>query len=123
MAKPPANTDPAYAAAKAHYARLVASLPEAELKGATMPYTALNGNMFSYLHPSGKLALRLPPGERERFLADHGTTLFEAYGIVQKEYVTVPDELLADTGQLSPHFRASFEYAKGLKPKPTRRGK
>ena len=98
MAKAPAKTDPAYAAAKANYARLVATAPEADLKGARMPYTALNGNMFSYLHPSGKLALRLPPVERERFLADHGTTLFEACGVVQKEYVTVPDKLLADTG-------------------------
>lgn len=48
------------------------------------------------------------------------TTHFEAYGIVQKEYVTVPAALLADTARFVPHFRASFEYATALKPKPTK---
>jgi hypothetical protein len=123
MAKAPVKSDPAYEAAKASYAALVATVPEAELKGATMPYTSLNGNMFSYLHPSGRLALRLANDERERFLDEHATTLFEAYGIVQKEYVTVPVALLADTSRLSPHFRASFDYATTLRPKPTRRTK
>jgi hypothetical protein len=123
MAKKPAKADPAYEAAKASYAALVATVPEAELKGAAMPYTSLNGNMFSYLHPSGRLALRLAGGDRERFLAEHATTLFEAYGVVQKEYVTVPAELLADVPRLTPHFRASFDYAATLKPKPTKRAK
>lgn len=123
MAKAPAASDPAYERAKASYARLVATTPEVELKGASMPYTSLAGNMFSYLNPSGKLALRLPKGERERFLENYGTTLFEAYGIVQKEYVTVPDALLDDTERLRPHFRASYEYAQTLKPKPTTRPK
>lgn len=40
--------------------------------------------MFSYLHPSGVMALRLPKEEREKFLKRYKTTLFEADGIVQK---------------------------------------
>jgi len=47
--------------------------------------------------------------------------LFEAYGIVQKEYVQVHEELLAATDELRPYFEISFEYAKTLKPKPTKR--
>jgi len=47
--------------------------------------------------------------------------LHEAYGIVQKEYVTVPDDLLTDTAALAPHLAASFAYVSALKPKPTRR--
>jgi TfoX/Sxy family transcriptional regulator of competence genes len=123
MAKKPAQADPVYEAAKASYAALIATVPEAELKGAAMPYTSLNGNMFSYLHPSGRLALRLASGDRERFLAEHATTLFEAYGVVQKEYVTAPAALLADTERLSPYFRSSYEYAATLKPKPTKKAK
>src|SRR5271156_2574968 len=96
------------------YQKLVATIPEVELKGASVPYTSLNGNMFSYLHASGAMALRLPPGEREKFLAKYGAKLFEAYGIVQKEYVTVPDGLLAKTGELKPYFAKSYEYAKTL---------
>jgi hypothetical protein len=77
--------------------------------------------MFSYLHSSGALALRLPKGEREKFLAKYKTRLVEAYGIVQKEYVTVPDALLADTDALRPYFEMSYAYAGSLKAKPARK--
>ena len=77
------------------YEKLVATLPEVERKGADNPYTALNGNMFTLLHsPEGRLAIRLPEDEREKFLKKYKTKLFEAYGTVMKEYVAVPDALL-----------------------------
>ena len=76
------------------YDRLVATNPKVERKGAANPYTSLNGHMFSYLNPTGSLALRLPADERETFLKKYKTNLFEAYGAVIKEYVTVPDGLL-----------------------------
>jgi hypothetical protein len=75
------------------YEKVVAAIPEVERKGASNPYTSLNGHMFSRLDPSGRLALRLAPDEREKFLKQHRTTLFEPYGVVQKEYVVVPDSL------------------------------
>jgi hypothetical protein len=100
---------------------LVATNPEIERKGATVPYTSLNGNMFSYLHASGAMALRLPGEEREKFLEKYKTKLFAAYGIVQKEYVTVPDALLAKTNELKPYFKLSYEYAKSLEPKPAKK--
>ena len=31
------------------YNKLVATIPAVERKGASMPYTSLNGNMFSFL--------------------------------------------------------------------------
>ncbi|MBS0298020.1 MAG: hypothetical protein JSR45_17100 [Proteobacteria bacterium] len=104
------------------YDRLLAT-QGLERKGAAMPYTSVNGNMFSQLNPSGTLALRLPEGAREAFLQAHGARLHEAYGIVQKEYVAVPDALLADTGRLGPHFAESLAYANSLKPKPTTKPK
>jgi hypothetical protein len=105
------------------YDRLIATKPGVERKGATIPYTSVNGHMFSYLSAPGTLALRLPPAERADFLERYSTTLHEAYGIVQKEYVTVPDGLLADVGQLGPYFVASYAYVAALKPKPTRRAR
>jgi hypothetical protein len=105
------------------YEKLVATNPEVERKGATHPYTSLNGNMFSYLHPSGSMALRLPEEERGKFLKKYKTTLFEAYGVVQKEYVKVPDDLLANTKELKKYFQLSFQYAQTLKPKPTKKKK
>jgi hypothetical protein len=103
------------------YEKLVATNPKIERKGATHPYTSHNGNMFSYLHPSGRMALRLPKDEREKFLKKYKTKLFEAYGVVQKEYVTVPDGLLAKTGELKTYFDVSIKYAQTLKAKPTKK--
>jgi hypothetical protein len=91
------------------YDKLVATNPKIERKGAANPYTSLNGNMFSYLHPSGSMALRLPEG------------VFEAYGVVQKEYVTVPDSLLRNTKELQKYFEVSYAYAQSLKPKATKK--
>lgn len=101
------------------YEKLLAAIPGVELKGATHPYTSLNGHMFSCLHPPGSLALRLPEAEREKFLKKYKTTLFESYGVVQKEYVTVPDKLLKNTKELQKHFAMSYQYVQTLKPKPS----
>jgi TfoX/Sxy family transcriptional regulator of competence genes len=105
------------------YEKLVATNPKVELKGDANGYTSLNGNMFTLLHSSGRLAIRLPEDEREKFLKKYKTTLFEAYGAVMKEYVAVPDELLQKTPELKKYFDLSYEYAKTLKPKPTARKK
>lgn len=99
------------------YERLVATQPEVERKGATMPYTSLNGHMFSFLSKEGVLGLRLPDEERETFLGEFGTELMEQYGRTMKEYVVVPDELLEDTGELQRYFGISFAYVGTLKPK------
>ena len=105
------------------YEKLVATNPAVERKGATVPYTSLNGHMFSYLSKEGKLALRLPPPEREAFLKKYKARLCMAYGVVQPEYVEVPDSLLASTRELKKFFDCSYEYVASLKPKPTTRKK
>jgi TfoX/Sxy family transcriptional regulator of competence genes len=102
------------------YEKLIATVPEIERKGAANPYTAVNGNMFTLLHQSQTLAIRLPDGKREEFLKKHKTKLFEAYGAVMKEYATVPDSLLKNTKELQKYLAASYEYAKMLRPKPTK---
>ena len=101
--------------------RLVARVPSIERKGASMPYTSMNGNMFSYLDAAGLMALRLPEVDRAAFIEAFGTKMHEAHGVVQKEYVTVPPELLADTDRLLPWFERSVAYAATLKPKATTR--
>ena len=79
------------------YDALVATLPEVERKGAANPYTSLDGNMFTLLHASRSLAIRLPEDKRKEFLRKHKTTLFVAYSAVMQEYVAVPDSLLKNT--------------------------
>jgi len=101
------------------YEKLVATNPSVERKGATMPYTSLNGHMFSLLTKTGKLALRLPTEARDAFLKKYKTKLCEQYGIVMKEYVEVPDALLEKTLELKKFFDLSYAYVASLKPKPT----
>lgn len=105
----------------AMYDKLIATIPALERKGAANPYTAVNGNMFTLLHQSATLAIRLPEGKREEFLKKYKTKLFEAYGVVMKEYVTVPDALLKNTKELQKHLAASYVYAQTLKSKPSKK--
>ena len=103
------------------YEKLISTFPQIERKGAANPYTSLNGNMFTLLQDSRRLAIRLPEAEREKFLQKYKTTLFEAYGAVMKEYAAVPDALLKNTKELQKWLGLSYEYAKTLKPKPTKK--
>ena len=105
------------------YEKLVATNPKVKRQGATVPYTSLNGHMFSYLSKEGKLQLRLPEGEREAFLKKYKAKLCEAYGKIQPEYVEVPDSLLARTPELKKFFDSSYNYVSSLKPKPTAKKK
>jgi hypothetical protein len=103
------------------YDQLIASIPQLQRKGAANPYTSLNGNMFTLLHQSCSLAIRLPEDKRREFLKKHKATLFKAYGATMEEYVAVPDALLSNTKELQKYLAASYEYAKMLKAKPTRK--
>jgi len=105
------------------YEKLIATNPKLERKGATMPYTSVNGHMFSFLTKIGRVALRLPEPERAAFLKKYKTKLCEQHGAVLKEYVEVPDSLLTKTQELRKFFDVSHAYVASLKPKPTLRKK
>ena len=112
------NTD---IAAKDALEKLVKAIPGLELKGATMPYTSVNGNMFSFVSKKGVIGLRLPAESREEFMKKHCTALMEAHGTIMKEYVRVPGELLHDTKELTKYMKLSYAYAQALKAKPTKK--
>lgn len=120
MAPDPGGIAPGRLAA---YDRLIAELPGIERRGAKLPYTSVNGHMFSFLGDGGVLALRLPAEARGEFIERFGARLHEAHGTVMREYVTVPDELVDDPRTLGPWFRTSLDWVTGLKPKPTTRRK
>jgi TfoX/Sxy family transcriptional regulator of competence genes len=115
--KKQSNISPAFP----FYEKLIHTTPEVELKGDTMPYTSVNGNMFSFLSKEGIAGVRLAEKDREAFLKKYSTTLFEAYGTVLKEYVAIPDTLLKNTKELKKYFALSYVYAKTLKSKPTKK--
>jgi hypothetical protein len=99
------------------YELLVVSILKATLKGATVPYTSVNGNMYSYLSKDGFVALRLDEVTRNELMKKYKAALALSYGIIQKEYVHVPDSLLVKTNELKYYFNKSYEYANSLKPK------
>jgi hypothetical protein len=105
------------------YDKLIATNPAIERKGAKLPYTSYNGNMFTFLSESGSMGLRLPAAEREAFVKKYNTTLFEAHGAVMKEYVTVPDSLLKNTCALKKYLDLSYEHVKAFQPKAQKKAK
>lgn len=102
------------------YEQVVEATPGVDRKGATMPYTSRNGHMFSFLDPTGSMALRLPADARKEFLARHGTELAVQHGRTMQEYVAVPAELMERTDELATWLVRSHEWMGTLKPKPTK---
>ena len=114
-------SDEQYATNLELYEKLIATNPNVERKGKTMPYTSRNGHMFSFLDKEGNLGLRLPKEDRETFLSDYKTELSVQYGSVMKEYVVIPDSLLKNTDELKEYFDVSYGYVSSLKPKPAKK--
>lgn len=104
-----------YEALLERYRAIVDTVPDVELKGKTMPYTSMNGNMFSFLGKDGVLAFRLSKEDRSVFLEDHPNAIVEQYGAVMKDYVDVTD--LVDGPAIEALFAEVVENARTLKPK------
>ena len=107
----------------AYYEALIATHPKFERKGKSNPYTSVNGHMFSYLSKKGELGLRLSKEDQAAFVAKYKSGPFIQYGAVMRDYVTVPQDLLADTKELTGYLAKSYDYVSSLKPKPTKRKK
>lgn len=104
----------------AFYDKLIATNPNFDRKGKTMPYTSVNGHMFSQLNKAGEIGIRLSKEQGILFMQEHQTTVFKSYGTVMKEYVLVPEKLMEDFELLSSYLNDSYTYAKSLKPKSTK---
>ncbi|UTW63669.1 hypothetical protein KFE98_05855 [bacterium SCSIO 12741] len=105
------------------YDELIASFPDIERKGATMPYTSLNGHMFSFLDKEGTMSIRLSKDVLADFLQKHNTELSVQHGRIMKEYAVVPDGLLQNQEEMKAVIQSSYDYIATLKPKPTKKKK
>ena len=106
------------------YLALLASVEGVEDKSNFgSAYTAMNGNMYSMISKYGLVGIRLDKADREAFLEQYDTEMFRADPAwpPNRELVAVPDELLHDTAALTPWMQKSFDYARTLKPKPTKK--
>jgi hypothetical protein len=62
------------------------------------------------------MGIPLPQDEIEAFLKKYKTTLFKSYGVVKKDYVTVPDGLLKNTKELKKYLGNQLRIREGSKP-------
>ncbi len=105
-----------------YYDALIARHKEIERKGKTMPYTSLNGHMFTFLSKEGEMGLRLSREDLEEFMQTYQTSRIEQHGRVMKEYALVPENMLKnDPETLSKYIEKSWSYVNGLKPKNTKK--
>ncbi len=105
------------------YDRLLAAHPELRRKGKTTAYTAMNGNMFSFVGPDGEMCLRLSKEDIAAYGADWDAAPVIRYNSVMHGYVAVSEALLAQEDALTDWFARSVGFARTLKPKPTTKKK
>lgn len=105
------------------YDRLIATYPELKRKGKASAYTAMNGNMFSFVGPDGEMCLRMSKVDIVAFGEVHDASPVIRYNSVMNGYVAVSEGLLADEGELTGWFARSVRFAETLKAKPTKKKK
>ena len=86
-----------------------------------MPYTSMNGNMYSFVAKEGYVAIRLSEEDKQEFMDKYNAGPAISYGATMRGYVHVPDKVLKKTDELSSYMKKSHEFAKTLKPKPTKK--
>ena len=105
------------------YDEILTNFPDIQRKGKTMPYTSMNGNMFSFVSKVGELAFRLSKEDQQAYIADYGATLSIQYNSVMHGYINVPEKYFKDKVFLNSLCEKSIANAKNLKPKPTTKKK
>jgi len=103
------------------YKRAVAKHDDIKVKGAKTSYTAINGNMFSFIDDQARICLRFSEKRKAELNKFYGSTDVLQYGAVMRGYVSFSDEVIVYETTLDELFSESLEFAKNLKPKPTKR--
>jgi len=103
------------------YNQLIEYLEHIERKGKTMPYTSINGHMFSFLSKEGEMGLRLSKADLDDFINEYKAELMVQHGKTMKEYVKIPSNLFNQIDILSSYLHKSLDYVSGLKPKPKKK--
>ncbi|MEO9510616.1 MAG: TfoX/Sxy family protein [Flavobacteriaceae bacterium] len=99
------------------YDEVAAANPNFDRKGKTMPYTSVNGHMFSLLNKKGELGIRLSKEDTTEFDEEYGAKPFISYGATMRNYVLIPETLLKDKEALTKYLQKGYEYAMSLPPK------
>lgn len=122
LARAMAKTEnPVDAKLLAAFDTMIATIPGVERRGAAMPYTSVNGNMYAMISKAGVIGLRLGKDDLAAFVAAGAGPFEGTPGFVNKDYAAVPTAMLGDAAALQFWFARSHALAIGLKPKKTTR--
>ena len=99
------------------YDELVAKCPRFERKGKTMPYTSVNGHMFSQLNKAGEIGIRFSKEVQEKYIEEFDSTIFKSYNSIMHGYVLIPENMLDDLDNVARYLDESYDYVMSLEPK------
>jgi hypothetical protein len=105
------------------YDKLVATNSAVQRKGATVPYTSLNGHMFSYLGKSGELALRLPPEALPAFLKQYKTRPLPAVWRRAKRVCNGSQSTASEDGRIEKVFQSELRVRQFTQTETEQEGK
>ncbi|MFY0643125.1 MAG: hypothetical protein JXR19_01515 [Bacteroidia bacterium] len=106
--------------ARNQYEALASAIENLEIKGKTMRYTSINGNMFSFISKDDEIGIRLSQKDRALIISMGGEPMMQ-HGRPMKEYIHIQEFMLNDIEVLPFWIKKSINYARTLKPKPTTR--
>lgn len=99
------------------YEGIVELCPEISRKGKSMPYTSANGYMFSLINKDSELGFRFHKDDCKIFMEKHNTGIFKSHGAIMKDYVLIPENMLAQKEFLAEYLNKSLAHVMSLPPK------
>lgn len=99
------------------YDQLIAKCPRFERKGKTMPYTSVNGYMFSLFNKAGEIGIRFSKSVQETYIEEFKSSIYKSYGAVMKGYVLIPESMLDNLDHVAKYLNESYDYVMSLEPK------
>ena len=113
MAKPAPKAPPE---SVAFYEALLATIPAIERKGATMPYTSVNGNMFSGLFGSA-VGVKVSDADRAELEQVDGTGPYGPAERPMSGWTTLPDAWRRHPDQVTEWMGRADAHVSTLPPK------
>lgn len=112
------KTNPAVLTA---FDRMIAGVEGVERRGATMPYVAVNGNMYAMINKADTIGLMLSDKDFATFISTYNAKPFESIpGLQTKNFVAIPPTMYVDLRTMQMWFKLGYAYAARLPAKPTR---
>ena len=100
------------------YDKVISLNPKFERKGKTMPYTSVNGHMFTLFNKAGEIGFRCSKEDQSKFLKKYpDSSLYKSYGAVMQGYVLIPENLYDNINLLAKYLEQSYQYVLSLMPK------